>query len=60
MLPSLALTSESAAVLLWLLLGAFAARVIGQLVVAVAAPRWLPPMESWFSGVLAYPILLAL
>lgn len=34
-------------------------RVIGQLVVAVAAPRWLPPMEQWQSGLLPYPVLLA-
>ena len=60
MLPSLALTAESAAVLLWVLLGAFAARVLGQLVASVVAPRWLPPMEAWFSGVIEYPILLAI
>ena len=46
--------------LLWLLLGAFTARVLGQLVVAVARPRWLPPMNAWMSGLLAYPILLAI
>ena len=57
--PTLQLTSGIAAVLLWLLLAAFALRVAGQLVVVIAAPRWLPPMEQWFSGVLAYPILLA-
>ena len=56
--PALQLTSGLAAVLLWLLLEAFAARVLGQLLVAVARPRWLPPMEAWFSGLLAYPILL--
>lgn len=35
------------------------ARVIGQLVVVLCAPRWLPPMEQWQSGLLPYPILLA-
>lgn len=37
----------------------FALRVVGQLVVVVAAPRWLPPMEGWQSGLLPYPVLLA-
>lgn len=37
----------------------FALRVLGQLLVAVAAPRWLPPMEGWQSGLLPYPVLLA-
>ena len=59
MLPALQLTSGTAAVLLLLLLAAFAMRVAGQLVVVVAAPPWLPPMDQWFSGVVAYPILLA-
>jgi hypothetical protein len=35
------------------------ARVAGQLVVASSAPRWLPPMEHWQSGLLPYPALLA-
>jgi hypothetical protein len=35
------------------------ARVIGQLVVVLFAPRWLPPMEEWQSGLLPYPVLLA-
>ncbi len=35
------------------------ARVIGQLVVVLFAPRWLPPMEQWQSGLLPYPVLLA-
>ena len=34
-------------------------RVLGQLVVATTAPRWLPPMEQWQSGLLPYPVLLA-
>jgi uncharacterized protein len=34
-------------------------RVLGQIVVVVCAPRWLPPMEQWQSGLLPYPVLLA-
>ena len=34
-------------------------RVAGQIVVAWRAPRWLPPMEQWQSGLLPYPALLA-
>ena len=33
-------------------------RVIGQVVVVLRAPRWLPPMEQWQSGLLPYPVLL--
>lgn len=36
----------------------FAARVLGQLLVVIAQPRWLPPMEGWQSGLLPYPVLL--
>ena len=36
----------------------FALRVLGQLLVVAAAPRWLPPMEGWQSGLLPYPVLL--
>ena len=35
-----------------------ALRVAGQLVVVLRAPRWLPPMEQWQSGLLPYPVLL--
>ena len=34
-------------------------RVLGQLIVFLYAPRWLPPMEQWQSGLLPYPVLLA-
>lgn len=34
-------------------------RVLGQLIVLLYAPRWLPPMEQWQSGLLPYPVLLA-
>ena len=39
--------------------GLFALRVVGQLLVVLREPGWLPPMEQWYSGVLAYPALLA-
>ena len=34
-------------------------RVLGQLIVVLWAPRWLPPMEQWQSGLLPYGALLA-
>ena len=43
---------------LWLFTLLLAGRVAGQLVVVLAAPRWLPPMEQWQSGLLPYPVLL--
>ena len=43
---------------LWTLLAAFVARVLGQLLVVVARPAWLPPMEQWYSGLLPYSLLL--
>src|SRR5215831_6452950 len=46
-------------VYLWLFTLLLTARVIGQLVVATTAPRWLPPMEQWQSGLLPYPVLVA-
>jgi hypothetical protein len=38
----------------------FFARVVGQIEVLLLGPKWLPPMEVWFSGLLPYPILLPL
>ena len=32
---------------LWFFLGLFLLRVLGQIVVVLRAPRWLPPMEQW-------------
>ncbi|HET9373028.1 MAG TPA: hypothetical protein VFO19_22355 [Vicinamibacterales bacterium] len=46
-------------VFLWTCTVLLIARVIGQLVVAIAAPRWLPPMEAWQSGLVPYPALVA-
>ena len=44
---------------LWLFTVLLAGRVVGQLIVATAAPRWLPPMEQWQSGLVPYPVLVA-
>ena len=44
--------------LLWTLLGLFTLRVLGQIYVGVYAPPWLPPWPEWYSGLLAYPVLL--
>ena len=43
---------------LWTLLALFVGRVAGQLVVALDAAPFLPPMEEWQSGLLPYPVLL--
>jgi hypothetical protein len=50
-------TSYSTA--LWLFTILLLARVVGQLVVAAWAPRWLPPMAQWQSGLVPYPALVA-
>jgi hypothetical protein len=44
--------------LLWMLLFAFCCRVLGQALVAFLHVTWLPPMEEWYSGLMAYPLLL--
>lgn len=44
--------------LLWMLLFAFCCRVLGQALVAFLQVTWLPPMEEWYSGLMAYPLLL--
>ena len=46
-------------VFLWAFTVLLIARVVGQLIVATSAPRWLPPMEQWQSGLLPYPMLVA-
>jgi len=45
--------------ILWLLTLLLFGRVIGQLVVYVRAPAWLPPMEQWQSGLVSYRFLVA-
>ena len=47
-----------ASLCLWLFTVLLFGRVLGQLVVARFAPRWLPPFEQWQSGLLPYPVLL--
>jgi hypothetical protein len=44
---------------LWLFTILLVLRVAGQIAVVLFAPRWLPPMEQWQSGLLPYPVLLA-
>jgi hypothetical protein len=43
---------------LWACIGLFFARVVGQIEVLLVAPRWLPAMQAWYSGILPYPLLL--
>jgi hypothetical protein len=45
-------------VVLWVCVGLFFLRVIGQIEVLLLAPSWLPPMNAWYSGLLPYPLLL--
>ena len=40
------------------LLALFLARVLGQVLAATVAPRWLPPMARWYSGLMPYRYLL--
>jgi len=42
-----ALSAGDVAPPLWLLTGLFSLRVGGQVLVALRAPRWLPPMGDW-------------
>ena len=43
---------------LWGLLALFVARVVGQVIVVLRHPPWLPEMKQWYSGLLPYPLLL--
>ena len=44
--------------LLTTLLTLFIARVLGQLLVVLKHPHWLPPMQEWYSGLMPYRYLL--
>jgi hypothetical protein len=44
---------------LWVFTILLVGRVLGQVVVVLFAPKWLPPMQQWQSGLLPYPVLLA-
>jgi hypothetical protein len=43
---------------MWLLTAAFFLRVVGQALVVFAGVTFLPPMEEWYSGLMAYHLLL--
>ena len=42
--------------ILWLLTALFAVRVVGQVLVALQSPSWLPPMNEW--NLVSYRLLL--
>ena len=44
--------------LVWICAAIFAGRVFGQVYVALYQPRWLPPMQEWYSGLLPYYLLV--
>jgi uncharacterized protein len=50
-------SARRTASLLWVLLGLFFCRVVGQLVVVLYAPSFLPPMHEWYSGLMPYRYL---
>jgi hypothetical protein len=52
-------SSARAAIALTALTLLFALRVSGQALVAFLDVGWLPPMAAWYSGLVPYPILLA-
>lgn len=49
---------QQLAPVLWVLFALFVARVAGQALVATLDVPFLPPMQAWYSGLLAYEILL--
>lgn len=51
-------SKKQTAAALWILLTLFILRVIGQIVVVVYAPTFLPPMKEWYSGLMPYHYLL--
>lgn len=51
------MSARTTACLLWTLLGLFCCRVVGQLVVVLYAPSFLPPMHEWYSGLMPYRYL---
>jgi len=53
------MTTNRRVLLLWTCLGLFLLRVLGQLEVALGQGQgWLPTMERWYSGYVAYPLLI--
>src|SRR5688572_28422738 len=57
-MPPLSPAPAPYALALWILLGVFVLRVVGQVVVVLRAPEWLPEMKQWYSGIIPYPALL--
>ena len=51
-------SARAYAVVMALLLLLFLGRVVGQILAATTAPRWLPPMARWYSGIMPYRYLL--
>jgi len=49
---------ERLAPLLWILLALFVLRVTGQALVVFLHVDFLPPMQEWYSGLMAYEYLL--
>ena len=52
------MSARKTSLILWALLSLFLFRVLGQVVVALWAPSFLPPMEAWYSGLMPYRFLL--
>jgi len=52
------LDTDELAPILWLLTALFAVRVVGQVLVALQSPTWLPPMNEW--NLVPYRLLLPL
>jgi hypothetical protein len=50
--------AKRTAFFLWLLLVLFICRVLGQLIVVLYAPSFLPPVKEWYSGLMPYQYLL--
>jgi hypothetical protein len=54
------LEERSRRLALWVCLGIFLVRVVGQIEVLLLAPPWLPPFSAWESGLIPYSVLLPL
>lgn len=52
------MTASCRLFLLWLLTILFMFRVVGQILVGIYQPDWLPSWHYWHSGLLPYPVLL--
>ena len=52
------MNSRKTSFILSILLFLFFLRVIGQMIVVIWSPAFLPPMEAWYSGLMPYRFLL--